>query len=234
MSRQHDARTREGAVPSEPPAQPDMLSEIAARTLGYYDASAESFWHGTRDHDVRQNYEALLGNLRGTAPYAILDLGCGPGRDVRHFRSLGHDVVGLDGAMRFVEMARELSGCEVLHQDFLALDLPASRFDGVFANASLFHVPSQAITRVLRQLRATLRPDGVLFVSNPRGNDEEGWRGDRYGCFYALETWRRLVTDAGFAEIEHYYRPTGKPLAEQPWLATVWRRQDDGEQIDRR
>ena len=95
------------------------------------------------------------------------------GRDLRYFRSLGHDVVGLDGSTEFVAMARSYSECEVLQQDFLAMKLPESRFDGIFANASLFHMPSQELPRVLAELSATLRSRGVLFCSNPRGNNEE-------------------------------------------------------------
>ena len=77
-----------------------------------------------------------------------------------------------------------------LDQDFVHLSLTRDRFDGVFANASLFHVPSAAIHGVLRALRRALKPGGVLFSSNPRGNDLEGWNGERYGCFWELETWR--------------------------------------------
>ena len=94
----------------------------------------------------------------------------------------------------FVEMARAESGCEVWHQDFLALDLPAERFDGIFANASLFHVPRAELPRVLRELHAALKPAGVLFCSNPRGSNEEGWNGGRYGVWHDLEAWRALVT----------------------------------------
>ena len=77
---------------------------------------------------------------------------------------------------------------------------------------------------MLLELRATLRPRGVLFCSNPRGNNEEGLNGGRYGCFHDLETWRRYVTAAGFEELSHYYRPPGLPRDQQPWLATVWRK----------
>ena len=121
-------------------------------------------------------------------------------------------------------MARSYAGCEVIEQDFLALSLPPARFDGVFANASLFHVPSAEVGRVLRQLWAAMKPRGVLFASNPRGRNEEGWSGDRYGCYWDLERWRAIVGGAGFEELAHYYRPQGKPLDQQPWLATVWRK----------
>jgi SAM-dependent methyltransferase len=203
----------------------DDLRRISQVTLGDYDRSADRFWEGTKDHDVEQNVAALLRHVQGTVPFAILDFGCGPGRDLATFRALGHEPVGLDGAPRFVAMARAHAGCEVWQQDFLALDLPPARFDGVFANASLFHVPRSALPRVLRELHATLRPGGVLFVSNPRGDDAEGWQGERYGVWHGLAAWTDVVTAAGFALLEHYYRPPGLPRAQQPWLATVWRRQ---------
>jgi SAM-dependent methyltransferase len=87
-------------------------------------------------------------------------------------------------------MARAATGCEVWHQHFLALALPPERFDGVFANAALFHVPVQELPRVLRELHATLKRQGVLFSSNPRGSNEEGWKGERYGAFHDLVEWR--------------------------------------------
>ncbi|MEO6952083.1 MAG: class I SAM-dependent methyltransferase [Polyangia bacterium] len=203
---------------------PEELRTLSSGTLAHYERDPEGFWQGTRDHDVAQNYAALLSHLGRPAPLSILDFGCGPGRDLAHFSSLGHEAVGVDGCASFCEMARAHSGAEVLHQDFLALALPPARFDGVFANASLFHVPSSALPTVLSQLHNTLRVDGVLFCSNPRGPDREGWSNDRYCCFWSLETWRAFVEAAGFTELEHYYRPEGKPRDEQPWLATVWRR----------
>jgi SAM-dependent methyltransferase len=206
------------------PISPDDLSSASTITLGHYNKHADSFWSGTRDHDVSQNRDALLQHLRGPGPFRILDFGCGPGRDLKVFRDLGHKAIGLDGAERFVELARDYTGCEVWHQDFLKLALPPEFFDGIFANAALFHVPSRELPRVLRELWATLKAEGVLFSSNPRGENEEGWNGQRYGCYYNLETWRNLVTAAGFAEITHYYRPPGVPREQQPWLASVWRK----------
>jgi SAM-dependent methyltransferase len=202
----------------------EELDRIARGTLDHYDQRADDFWTGTRDHDVRQNIEALLQQIEGEPPFTIFDLGCGPGRDLKTFAERGHVAIGLEGSARFAAMARAYSGCEVWQQDFLRLELPADRFDGVFANAALFHVPAQELPRVLRELHATLKPRGVLFSSNPRGQNEEGWNRGRYGAYHDLATWRGHLTGAGFEEVLHYYRPPGLPCAEQPWLAVVARR----------
>jgi SAM-dependent methyltransferase len=203
---------------------PDELRQISTGTLAHYERNADGFWEGTQHHDVTQNYTALLSHIEGQAPFSLLDLGCGPGRDLRYFASLRHEAVGLDGCARFCEMARRHSGCEVLHQDFLSLSLKPHHYDGIFANASLFHVPSQELHRVLCELHDSLKARGVLFSSNPHGHNEEGWSSERYSCFYDLPTWHGYLDAVGFVELAHYYRPEGKPRHEQPWLATVWRR----------
>ena len=203
---------------------PDAVAAIVSGTLDSYGERADAFWEGTRNHDVSQNLQALLRYIVAKPPFTILDLGCGPGRDLKTLAELGHTAIGIEGLERFAAMARDHSGCEVWQQDFLKLDLPPGRFDGVFANAALFHVPSQELPRVLAELFATLKPRGVLFSSNPHGNDEEGWNRGRYGAYHRIETWRRYVSSAGFVELEHYYRPDGLPREQQPWLATVWRK----------
>ena len=179
------------------------LEKITETTLKYYDERAEEFWGGTRDHDVSQNIATLLQSIEGEPPFTILDFGCGPGRDLKVLASLGHIAIGLEGATHFSEMARTYSRCEVWQQDFLTLDLPDNYFDGIFANAALFHVPSQELPRVLLELHASLKPGGVLFSSNPRGHNEEGWSGGRYAVYHDLDTWRRYLSAAGFAELDH-------------------------------
>ena len=150
------------------------LTDITQRTVAHYEAEAKQFWEGTRGHDVSQNIEALLGAIQAEAPFRVLDFGCGPGRDLMAFRERGHLPTGLDGTPAFVQMAAEYVDVPVLHQNFLALDLPDAEFDGVFANASLFHVPMGELGRVLAELWACLKPGGVLFASNPRGKNEQG------------------------------------------------------------
>jgi SAM-dependent methyltransferase len=198
----------------------EQLVEIEAVTIGHYNQNAEAFWQDTKDHDVTQNYASFLAPFPKDKKLDILDLGCGPGRDVNYFQSLGHRPVGLDGSEAFYEMARKLTGCEILQQTFLNLDLPSLSFDGIFANAALFHVPSQELPRVLDDLYMALRPGGILFQSNPRGNGE-GWAGQRYGHYLQFEASKRFLEEAGFEILDHFYRPSNRPRHEQPWLAIV-------------
>jgi SAM-dependent methyltransferase len=202
----------------------DDLQRIAARTLAHYDQHARSYWEGTRDHDVSQNIDALLQSIEAPPPFELLDLGCGPGRDLKTFTALGHRATGLEGSTQLAALARANSDCEVLEQNLLALKLPSSHFDGVFANAVLFHIPTQELPRILRELHATLKSGGALFTSNPRGEGQEGWNGDRYGAFHDWQAWRDFVGAAGFVELSHFYRPTGLPRDQQPWLASMWRK----------
>jgi SAM-dependent methyltransferase len=192
-------------------------------TIAEYQETAAAFRAGTWEHDVSQNREALSRAMPNN-PGKILDLGCGPGRDLVAFKQDGHTVVGLDATPAFVEMAREISGCEVWQQSFLHLDLPPDTFDGIFANASLLHVPRLEMVRVLGDLRQSLVPQGAIVMSMCRG-DEEGYSlrptGCRYIAGWEYETLAPCVEQAGFTILHHYYRPPGVPFEAQSWLVIV-------------
>ena len=84
-----------------------QLDEIESITLGHYNANAESFWLGTKDHDVSQNINAFLQALPKDKALDILDFGCGPGRDLSTFKKMGHKPVGLDGSGEFCTLAKK-------------------------------------------------------------------------------------------------------------------------------
>lgn len=211
------------------------VAEACQATLADYAAVAEGYALGNLDHDVSQNMEALLRPLPRGTPLDVLDVCCASGRDLLALTKLGHRAVGLDGVPEFCEMARRRSGCEVWQQDLSQLDLPPARFDGIFANACLFHLPSAALPAALAALRQTLKPRGVLFVSNAHGfgEDKEGWTNGRtpktrsYVCWLSEATWVATCKAAGFELLESFYRPPGKPRDQQPFLATVWMRTAD-------
>src|SRR5262245_32763906 len=168
---------------------PQDLEKIAHLTLEHYNKYAEEFWRGhaiMTSARTSRHYCNTFGMNR-LSKSSILAAGLG----ATSRRSPNSVAIGLEGAEQLAVRARAHSGCEVWQQDFLKLDLPENYFDGVFANAALFHVPSQVLPRVLLELKASLKPGGVLFSSNPRGHNEEGWSQGRYGVYHDLDAWRR-------------------------------------------
>ena len=134
---------------------PQDLEKITNLTLEYYNQERKISGKARAITTWARTSLRYCNTLRVNRPFTILDFGCGPGRDLKVFAELGHIAIGLEGAAKFSAMARAHSGCDVWQQDFLTLDLPVSHFDGVFANASLFHVPSQELSRVLLKLHAS-------------------------------------------------------------------------------
>lgn len=197
--------------------------ELTQKTINHYSANPQGFWQGTKDHDVTQNINALLTNIQGNGSFNILDFGCGPGRDLKFFKDLGHEVHGLDGCPEFCEMAESYSKAKVFHQDFIDLNLEHNFYHGIFANASLFHVPKNELSNVLKTFHHSLQENGVLFTSNPRGKGED-LVGSRYAYLLEIEDYQKTVESNGFKLIEHYYRPQHLPLEQRPWLACVFRK----------
>lgn len=223
------------------PSPVEPCSVLTASTIADYDAIASAFDAGNRNHDVSQNIDALLEQIdtvengkvsdaKSTTPNKpiIVDLGCAGGRDLIDLKKRGCEAWGVDGSAAFCKLAREAApDCKVLEQDFLVLDLPKQHFDGVFANASLFHVPSESLPDVLNRVFECLKPNGVFFSSNAHGfgEDKEGWTSGRtadtksWVCWLSEDSWRKYCEDAGFKLLKSYYRGSSKAF-----LATVWRK----------
>jgi 2-polyprenyl-3-methyl-5-hydroxy-6-metoxy-1,4-benzoquinol methylase len=195
-------------------------------TIAEYQLTAEDYRLGTWNHDVSQNRNALIAGM-SKKQGKILDLGCGPGRDLIAFQEMGYEVTGLDATPAFVEMAKQTAGCEVWQQSFLSLELPSNNFEGIFANASLIHVPSAEMLGVLKHLNYALSDRGVLLMSMVRG-DREGFSerptGYRYVTGWEYESLKPKLEAAKFQILHHYYRPQGVAIAECSWLVMVARK----------
>ncbi|WP_340644416.1 class I SAM-dependent methyltransferase [Phenylobacterium sp.] len=138
-------------------------------STSYYDENAELFFADTAYVDLsdgrRRFVEALPPGGR------VLDAGCGSGRDALAFRDLGFDVTAFDGSAAMVAKASAHTGLPVLHLDFAEVAWRET-FDGIWANASLLHVPRCDLCEVMRRLRRALVPGGVWELSFKLGSGE--------------------------------------------------------------
>ena len=166
----------------------------------YYDLNAQEFFDGTVDADMSSHYKEFLAQIPEKGH--ILDAGCGSGRDTLMFKSLGYEVTAIDGSIEMCKLASEYAGQEVLHMQFQDIEFD-SIFDGIWASASLLHVPSNEIEGVLIKLKNSLKENGIFYASFKYG-DFEGERNGRYFndlvektvidlfsnvCFDVIKTW---------------------------------------------
>ncbi|WP_338035944.1 class I SAM-dependent methyltransferase [Halochromatium roseum] len=148
------------------------MTDIATSTdltIARYDADAEPFFAATVDVDMSPLYSPFLAKLAPGA--AILDAGCGSGRDARAFREQGYAVTAIEPSPPLARLAEIHTGLPVEVKRFQAIDW-CERFDGIWACASLLHVPLAELPVVLQRLARALRPEGVLYVSFKYGHGE--------------------------------------------------------------
>ena len=144
--------------------------------MNYYDKNAQEFIDGTVDTDMTIHYNEFLPLIPENGN--ILDAGCGSGRDTLKFKSLGYNVVAMDGSKEMCKLASEFTGEKVLHIQFQEIEFN-NEFDGIWACASLLHVPSSEIEIVLEKLKKSLKENGIMYASFKYG-DFEGERNGRY------------------------------------------------------
>ncbi len=162
----------------------------------YYNENAAEYFDHTIDLDMRVYLDRFLEFLPDSG--SILDLGCGSGRDSAYFLSLGYDVTALDGSEEMCSLASVHIGKDVLHMTFEEMDFEEV-FDGVWANASLLHVPRNEMEGILRKISRSLKKDGALYITLRYG-DFEGEIGKRYFTYYRTRSLKELLGE--FEELE--------------------------------
>lgn len=159
-------------------------------TIDYYEANAQRFFKDTRDVDIDHLYRPFLSRLPKSGA-RILDAGCGPGRDSLAFLERGHEIVAFDGSKAMVRLATRHTGLPVRRISFDQVEFDGS-FHGVWACASLLHVPYSDMEDVLWRLARALKPSGVLYASF-RCGDGETVRGGRLFTDYHEESFLELL-----------------------------------------
>ncbi len=203
-----------------------MTRGPANPTLAHYVAHASLYADLLVDHDsAAARHRFLTAVDRDDA--AILDLGCGVGRDMVGFRDAGCTVNGVDGAAPLAALARQATGFPVHVIDLLSpapVPWPAASFDGIWAHHLFFHLPSPALPVILSRVRSWLRPGGCFYACDPTGDGMEGLADDgRHLAFRRPQVWKASMRAAGFTLVEEWRRPEGLPRHRQNWLATLWR-----------
>jgi SAM-dependent methyltransferase len=158
-------------------------------SIEYYDKNAVEYFERTVDISMQGWWDLFTEQLPEGA--SILDLGCGSGRDSAYFISCGYDVTAMDASEEMCDLASIHIGQDVLHLSFAEMDFNQV-FDGIWACASLLHVPSDEIDTILVKVINSLKINGILFLSFHYG-EYEGVRDGRYFTDYRMKALKELI-----------------------------------------
>jgi SAM-dependent methyltransferase len=147
------------------------MTDPVADTLAYYDRRAADFAGQTAGLDLGPLYDRFLRYVRPGG--LILDAGCGPGRDALAFAERGYEVVAFDASEEMVRLARTRVGDRAVVHHMHFNDVSWHRqLDGIWACASLLHVPSALFPDAASRLVGALRPGGAWYMSFKLGKGE--------------------------------------------------------------
>jgi predicted TPR repeat methyltransferase len=185
-------------------------SPPATDSTSWYDANGQLFVARTSDEGL------MAGDLRRFAELlpaggAVLEAGCGWGRDAKALHAAGFQVTAFDGSAEMVRLAREHTGLQVEQMRFQEMAWEGA-FDGVWACASLLHVPLAELDEVLARVVAALKPDGVFYASFKHGAGERERDGRRFTDMTG-ETLRPRLERAGLEPVDLWISPDERPHA---------------------
>ncbi|MCB0345173.1 MAG: methyltransferase domain-containing protein [Bdellovibrionales bacterium] len=190
-------------------------------SIDYYDKNADAYISATTELDVSHLQELFLALLPSGGK--ILDAGCGSGRDSLAFLKAGFDVEAIDGSAVMVERASKFTGLKVRQLTFQQIEY-RSEFDGIWACASLLHVPFDELPAVLSRMHTALKPQGVLYGSFKYGDSII----ERDGRFFTNCNEARLknLQDkvSGFSGIKTWKsNDIRKGRSSEQWINFLWR-----------
>jgi len=158
-------------------------------SIEFYNKNAADYFDQTVILDMQESLDRFTELLPEGG--SILDLGCGSGRDSAYFMSCGFDVTAMDASEEMCSLASIHIGQDVLQMTFAEMDFDKV-FDGIWACASLLHVPSNEIEEILSKVIKSMKRNGILFMSFRYG-EFEGERDGRYYTDYQTRTLKELI-----------------------------------------
>lgn len=180
----------------------------------YYNQYAHEYFDRTVELDLSESWERFMELLPDGG--SILDLGCGSGRDSAYFKANGYDVTAVDGSEQMCSLAGIHIGQDVLNLKFSDIDFDEV-FDGVWACASLLHVPSQEMPGIFLKIFKSLKPGGILYMSFKYG-EFEGIRDGRYFTDLRTRRLKELLSEFDNIEILDIWKSEQTGEAECVWL----------------
>lgn len=187
------------------------------RALDFYEHNARNYFEATRNADISALYECFLAKLPKGAK--ILDAGSGSGRDTLAFLQRGYVVSAFDSSPALCKLSSQLTGVQprvLRFQDFQDKE----KYDGIWACASLLHVPKAELPDAINRLVQALKLEGVLYMSFRHGVGERVTPDGRFYTDMTERCLRRVLHEVPNAKLESLWVTTGegKYQGQGEWL----------------
>lgn len=198
---------------------------LVEHTIKYYDENANKFTSRSLEEnvdDARERFTKYIANGG-----AVLEAGCGPGRDIDFFLSNGFDVDAFDASFEMCSIARERTGVDVKHKRFDTYDPGNKKFDGIWASASLLHVPYADLASVYQQLISYLENGGVFYASYKYGSEDKiSEKSGRLFVHMNEERFKQFINDIPSVQIVDLWVSvdTREHRKEDKWLKAIIRK----------
>lgn len=186
------------------------------KTVDYYNDNAEEYSNKTLYLDLKEKYNKFTKGIKFGGK--ILDVGCGSGRDLIAFKSLGYDVIGIDASIKLVDIAKENSKADVFHKEFHQIDWK-QEFDGVWCMASLLHLQKEELISVLNKLSISMKEGASFYASFKNGNGESFDDKDRFFSYYNKQELENILIESKlFKDIKIEYAVDKLGRTDTQWL----------------
>lgn len=191
-------------------------------TLTYYNQNAVRFYAATVSVEFTATQQRFLSYL--PAPAAILDFGCGSGRDTKAFLDQGYQVEAIDGSEELCKLATRYTGIQVRHMLFQDLNA-ISKYDGIWACSSILHLPGEELINVMRRMSIALKQGGIIYTSFKYGTFS-GERNGRYFTDMTEVTFDRFIRNIEELHIEEQWTTfDARPgRGDEKWLNLILRK----------
>ena len=211
-----------------PISHSERNEEYPNNTLAFYSKNAQEFISSTQNVDMTEIQNAFTSLLPLKAH--VLDLGCGSGRDTLYFLERGFSVTAMDACDEFCKATKNLTykyqktgKCIVLQKKFLELS-DIQKYEGVWACASLLHVPKKELPAILKKIENALKEKGVFYCSFKKGTFEGERNGRYFSDFTEDELCKAIEKSTQLSKIRLWLTSDARPERSEIWINSLWRK----------
>ena len=196
------------------------MTDVVKKTIEEYEKKAEEYSKTRQNIDpkLRETADFFIKHLKGKK---ILDVGCGSGRDSQYFAERGLQVIGIDAVKAFIKIAKsKVPKAKFKLMDMRKLEFLGNSFDGLWASASLLHIPKAEAKQTIEEFKRVLKPNGILFIGVKQGEGERFVQEDnmeRFFAYYTKEELEKLIEETGFKILQTTIVEKGDAI----WIRTI-------------